>query len=213
METPIRITSPRDERVFIRVTHGHFVTSHAHINHYVGTSDIKHNHIVSTEAAALLAEYYTTRGIEVDTVLCLYETQTLGAYLAHELARPSMMSPNPNPNIYVLGAEYDMQGNIIFRDNLQRMIKEQRVVVLMSCITSGKTIERAIESVGYYGGSVVGISAAFSATKYINGIEVNCIFDEDDLPNYEAYDVRSCPLCKQGLPVDALANGYGYSKL
>ncbi len=213
MDNVIKITSPRDDRVFIRVTHGHFVTANAHINYYVGTSDIKHNHIVSTDTAMLMAEYYNTRGIEVDTVLCLYETQALGAYLAHELARPSMMSPNPNPNIYVIGPEYDVQGNIIFRDNLQRMIRDQKVIILISCITSGKTVERAIESIGYYGGNVVGISAAFSAAKNINGIDVNSIFTEEDLPGYEVYDAHHCPLCQQGKAVDAIANGYGYSKL
>ena len=124
-----------------------------------------------------------------------------------------MMSPNPNSNIYVVGAEYDAQGNIIFRDNLQRMIKDKKVLILISCITSGKTVDRAIESVGYYGGSVVGISAAFSATRTIDGIEVNSIFTEDDLPGYEVYDIHNCPLCQQGAPVDAIANGYGYSRL
>lgn len=213
MDNVIKITSPRDDRVFIRVTHGHFVTANAHINYYVGTSDIKHNHIISTDTAMLMAEYYNTRGIEVDTVLCLYETQALGAYLAHELARPSMMSPNPNSNIFVIGPEYDAQGNMIFRDNLQRMVRDKKVVILISCITSGKTVDRAIESIGYYGGKVVGITSAFSAVKNINGIEVNSIFTADDLPGYEIYDAHNCPLCQQGKPVDAIANGYGYSRL
>ena len=213
MDNVIKITSPRDDRVFIRVKHGHFVTANAHINYYVGTSDIKHNHSVSTDTAMLLAEYYNTRGIEADTVLSLYETQVLGAYLAHELARPSMMNPNPSQSLYALGAEYDAQGNIIFRDNLQRMIRNKRVIILMSCITSGRTVERAIASVRYYGGTVVGISAAFSATKSIAGIEVNSIFTDDDLPGYEVYDPRNCPLCRMGVPVDAIANGYGYSQL
>ncbi|MCD7723826.1 MAG: orotate phosphoribosyltransferase [Clostridiales bacterium] len=207
------INSNRARGVFIRVTNGHFITANAHINYYVGTSDIKHNHAVSTDTAMLLASYYNERAIDIDTVLCLYETQALGAYLAHELARPSMMSPNPNTNIYVLGSEYDAQGNIIFRDNLKRMIKGKNVLLLMSCITSGKTVEKAIESVQYYSGVVVGISAAFSAAKEIMGIEVNSIFTEEDLPGYEVYDKHSCPLCKQGMPVDAIANGYGYSKL
>ena len=213
MDNVIKITSPRDERVFIRVKHGHFITANAHINYYVGTSDIKHNHAVATDTAMLLSEYYNTRGIEADTVLCLYETQALGAYLAHELARPSMMNPNPSHSIYSLGAEYDAQGNIIFRDNLQRMIRDKRVIIIMSCITSGRTVERAIESVGYYGGTVVGICAAFSSARSIAGIEVNSIFTEEDLPGYEVYDVHNCPLCRQGVPVDAIANGYGYSQL
>lgn len=213
MQADAVIRSRRDDRVFIRIKRGHFVTSGEHINYYVGTSDIKHNHEVSVDTAMLMAQYYVERGIEADSVLCLYETQALGAYLAHELSRPSLMVPNPPNNIFVLGPEYDQTGNIIFRDNLIRMIEGKRVIVLISCITSGGTVERAIESVNYYNGYVVGISAAFSAKHEIYGIEVNSIFNEEDLPDYHIYSKHSCPLCRARMPIDALANGYGYSKI
>lgn len=213
MENIITITSKRNERVFIHLKQGHFITASAHINCYVGTSDIKHNHDVSVDTAMLMAEYYNTRGIEIDTVLCLYETQALGAYLAHELARPSMMTPNPTSNIFVLGPEYDASGNMIFRDNLTKMINGKKVLVLISCITSGKTVDRAVESVKYYGGEVVGVTSVFSAVKEVDGIEVNTIFTEEDISDYKVYDKHNCPLCTAGVPVDAIANGYGYSKL
>jgi len=192
---------------------GHFVSSNNHINFYVGTSDIKHNHDVSVDAAMLLSEYYNTYGIEINTVLCLYETQALGAYLAHELSRPSMMSPNPSRSIFVLGAEYDALGNLIFRDNLLRMIKDKNVLILISCITSGRTVERAMESVQYYGGTVAGVSSVFSAVDTIRGVPVNTIFNLGDIPSYTAYHATNCPLCQQGLPVNAITNGYGYSML
>mgnify|MGYP002537169316 CR=1 FL=1 len=147
----------RNEDVFIHAIPGHYVTASAHLNYYVGTSDIKHNRVVSVEAAKLLAEYYSVRNMDVDTVLCLYETQALGAYMAQELASPSMLAPNPDLQVYVLGPEYDTQGNMIFRDNLRRMIQGKNVVVLISCITSGRTVERAVQSARYYGGNVIGI--------------------------------------------------------
>ena len=114
-KTIYTITSGRNEHVFIHAMPGHFVSSSSHLNFYIGTSDIKHNHDVSVDAAMMLASYYHERGIEVDTVLCLYETQALGAYLAHELQRANMLNPNPDSTVYVLGPEYDAQGNIIFR--------------------------------------------------------------------------------------------------
>ena len=152
-KTIYTITSDRNERVFIHAMPGHFVSSSSHLNFYIGTSDIKHNHDVSVDAAMMLASYYHERGIEIDTVLCLYETQALGAYLAHELQRANMLNPNPDSTVYVLGPEYDAQGNIIFRDNLRKLITGKKVLLLISCITSGKTIERAMESVSYYGNS------------------------------------------------------------
>lgn len=210
-KTVYTITSDRDEKVFIHAMPGHFITASSHLNFYIGTSDIKHNHDVSVDAAMLLAQYYNERDIKIDTVLCLYETQALGAYLAHELSRPSMLNPNPGVSIRVLGPEYDAQGNIIFRDNLRKLISQKRVLLLISCITSGKTIRRAMESVSYYGGETVGVSAAFSAIDEIDGIAVNKIFGKEDVPGYAAYPAGACPHCKAGEKVDALANGYGYS--
>lgn len=85
----------RNEDVFIHAIPGHYVTASAHLNYYVGTSDIKHNRVVSVEAAKLLAEYYSVRNMDVDTVLCLYETQALGAYMAQELAKPQYAGAQP----------------------------------------------------------------------------------------------------------------------
>ena len=164
MNNPIyTITSNRDEDVFIHAMPGHFISASTHLNYYVGTSDIKHNHDVSVEAAKLMANYYNERNIRIDTVLCLYETQALGAYLAHELQQTTMYDPYPQETVYVLGPEYDASGNMIFRDNLRKLINGKRVVLLISCITSGKTIQRAMSSVGYYGGEVAGVTAIFSA--------------------------------------------------
>lgn len=207
------ITSPRNDRVFIHVMQGHFISSNNHINYYIGTSDVKHNHNVSVDTAMLLAEYYATNDIHIDTVLCLYETQALGAYLAHEISRPSMLTPNPDQDVFVVGSEYDAAGNLIFRDNLRRMINGKDVLILISCITSGRTVERAMESVQYYGGRVAGVSAVFSAIDSIAGVHVNTIFNKDDVPGYAAYPAHNCPLCQTGMPVDAISNGYGYSKM
>lgn len=213
MDKPIyTITSKSDERVFIHAMPGHFISASSHLNYYIGTSDIKHNHNVSVDASMLMARYYVERNINVNTVLCLYETQALGAYLAHELSRPTMLNPNPD-TVYVLGPEYDASGNIIFRDNLKKLINGKDVVILISCITSGKTVQRAMESVAYYGGKVAGITSIFSATPSIDGVEVNTIFTKEDVPGYEAYNPHDCPHCKAGEKVDAIANGYGYSLL
>lgn len=207
------ITYPKNENVFIHVMPGHFISANNHINYYVGTSDIKHNLNVSTQAAKLMAEYYSTNGIDVDTVLCLYETQALGAYLAKELSNSTMMAPNPDQTVFVVGSEYDAAGNLIFRDNLRRMIYGKNVVVLISCITSGRTVERAIESVRYYGGKVAGISSVFSMQSKISGVPVSSLFTTDDIPGYISYPSHDCPLCQKGVAVDAISNGYGYSKI
>ena len=39
------------------------------------------------------------------------------------------------------------------------------------------------------------------------------LFDVNDVLNYEAYPVGECPFCKKGHKIEAMVNGYGYSKL
>lgn len=207
------ITCPKNEKIFIHALPGHYISASSHLNYYIGTSDIKHNYDVSIETASLMAEYYIQRDIDVDTVLCLYETQALGAYLAQELSKPSILNRNKNGSRYSLGPEYDAAGNIIFRDNLKKMIKGKSIILLISCITSGKVIKRAIESTQYYGGHIAGITSIFSAVDEIDGIEVNTIFTPADIPNYQSFAVHNCQLCKDKMPVNALINGYGYSTI
>ena len=62
-------------------------------------------------------------------------------------------------------------------------------------------------------GELVGIGAIFSAIDTVQGIEVKSIFTDGDLPKYDNFAPNSCPLCKQGIKVDALINSFGYSKL
>ena len=56
-KTIYTITSDRNERVFIHAMPGHFVSSSSHLYFYLGTSDIKHNHDISVDAAMMLARY------------------------------------------------------------------------------------------------------------------------------------------------------------
>ena len=39
------------------------------------------------------------------------------------------------------------------------------------------------------------------------------LFNTADLPDYASYSPDECPLCKQGMEVDAVVDKYGYSKL
>ena len=71
MSNVYTITHPKNENVFIHVMPGHFISANNHINYYVGTSDIKHNLNNSIDAAKLLAEYYSTNNIDVETKLFL----------------------------------------------------------------------------------------------------------------------------------------------
>ena len=44
-------------------------------------------------------------------------------------------------------------------------------------------------------------------------VPVVSLFNTGDLPEYASYAPQDCPLCRQGLEVDAVVDKYGYSKL
>ena len=191
---------------------GHFATSHSHINTYIDMSTVKCRHNNARETAKTLAEKYVTT-LSVDTIICLDGTEMIGAYMAEILSDNSVMSLNSGKNISVVTPEFNPMGQMIFRDNTQRMIKNMQVLLLVASATTGKTIDRAVECIEYYEGSVCGISAIFSAAKESHGLEINTIFTDRDLPEYRAYSHADCPYCKQKMRVEAIVNSYGYSKL
>ena len=70
-----------------------------------------------------------------------------------------------------------------------------------------------MECIDYYGGNVAGITAIFATVDSCAGYRVTSIFDPSTLGDYQSYDSRECPWCKQGKPIDALVNSFGYSSL
>ena len=93
------------------------------------------------------------------------------------------------------------------------MIAGKHVLVLAASVTTGFTVQGAVEAIRYYGGDPVGIASIFASVEECAGYPVASIFDTHDLPDYETYDSHSCPWCRQGKKIDALVNSFGYSSL
>lgn len=213
MEDRLRdLRSERNPKARIKVMEGHFATTHSHINMYMDMSTVKYRHNNARETARELAANYLT-STPIDTIVCIEGTELIGAYMAEILSENSVMSINSGKNISVLTPELDQTGQMFFRDNAQRMVQNMQVLLLAASTTTGKSVNRAIECVAYYGGRVSGISSIFSAVNQIGGIEVNAIFHQEDLPQYKIYSSHDCPYCKANQKVEALVNSYGYSKL
>ena len=196
----------------LRYARGHFATNHSHINYYI---DITYQKTCLAEAKAIavdLAKHFTSTK-QVDTVLCLDGTAVIGTALANELVKPSFAGVNSHQDIHVLEPEYNANSQIIFRDNIKPMIKDKHVLVLMASMTTGFTAKRSIEAIGYYGGYIAGVAALYSAVTEAGGYPVASVYTLADLPDYKSYDYRECPYCKQGMPIDALVNSFGYSAL
>lgn len=196
----------------LRYARGHFATNHSHINYYIDITFQKTRLSEARDVARqLVAGLHTTT--QVDTILCLDGTAVIGTCLADELTKSGFRSVNAHNTIYVLEPEYNANSQIIFRDNNKSMIRGKHVLVLMASMTTGFTAKRSVEAIGYYGGYVAGVAALYSAVRDAGGYPVASVYTLSDLPDYASYDYRECPYCKQGIPLDALVNSFGYSAL
>ena len=196
----------------LRVARGHFATNHSHINYYI---DITYQKTRLAEASASARELVShfINDTPVDTILCLDGTAVLGTCVAQELTKSGFRTINQHQTIYVLEPEYNANSQIIFRDNVQQMIRDKHVLILMASVTTGFTAKRSIEAIGYYGGRVAGVAAIYRAVDEVAGYPVRSVYSIQHLPDYASYDYRECPYCKQGQKLDALVNSFGISKL
>lgn len=196
----------------IRITPGHFSTNHSHINYYVDTTALKARQSEAEQAAKALATRYAYDTV-VDTIVCIEGTNVIGAFLAQKLSEVGVLSMNAHKTIYVIEPEYDNNGQLIFRDNTRPMIAGKNIIVLLADVTTGRTTARCVEAIQYYGGIVRGVCALFSVVDQVKEFPVNAIFTRNELADYQAYPPADCPYCKKGIPLDALVNSYGFSRL
>ena len=147
------------------------------------------------------------------TILCLDGTEVIGACMASELTRDGYVNMNAHQTIYVVTPEHTTGSQLLFRENTSPMIAGKHVLILAASVTTGYTAQAAVEAINYYGGQVVGIGAIFATQTECAGYPVTSIFNPNDLGDYQSYDSRDCPWCKQGKRIDALVNSFGYSSL
>jgi orotate phosphoribosyltransferase len=115
--------------------------------------------------------------------------------------------------MYITSPEYNVIGQMMFRENNKHMIHGKRVLILIDTATTGGTLKSAIGSVRFYGGTPIGISAIFSMATQIENIPIRSLYSMRDLPDYKSFRPEECPLCQANTPVDAICNGFGYSSV
>ena len=207
-----KIDYAKNKDVVLRYIPGHFVTPNSHVNYYMDLTDMKSRQREARATGEELAEMYLTTDI-IDTILCLNGMEVVGAYLANKLTKAGIISANRHQTMYITSPEYNVSGQMMFRENNQHMIRGKKVLILIDTATTGDTLRSAVGSVKFYGGQVVGISAIYSVATQIEGFQIRSLYSTRDLPDYMSYRPVSCPLCESGTPVDAICNGFGYSTL
>ena len=197
--------------VTLRVAQGHFATRHSHINYFI---DVTRQQSCLQEAEAVAQQLAQRLPYAVvDTILCMDGTRVIGTCLARRLTQEGYGSVNQGKEIYLLRENVSSGGQLIFRDNARFMLEDKNVLVLLASITTGSTVEKGMRCIQYYSGNVSGVASIYSHLTEVEGVPVVSLFNTGDLPEYASYAPQDCPMCKQGLEVDAVVDKYGYSKL
>ncbi|MCI5584227.1 MAG: orotate phosphoribosyltransferase [Lachnospiraceae bacterium] len=212
MQDMIKISSKQHPNVILKAIPGHFVTPNSHVNYYLDMTTLKTRLSEASAAARELSAQIAVSTI-VDTIVCIDGCEIIGAFLADELTRAGIYSMNAHKTIYIITPEFVSTGQLVFRENFLPMIKGKNVLLLLASATTGQTIVKATQALRYYGASISGISAVFSAANSMMGIPIRSLFTIADLPDYKAYDPEGCSLCKNNQPIDAFANAFGYSRI
>ncbi len=206
-------TRNKNTNLQLKVIPGHFATNHSHINYYVDMTAPRMIYREARKVAEVLSRKYKNI-VPVDTIFCLDGTEVIGAMLAEQLADAHLgMGSHAKKDVAVVTPETDNTGRLILRDNLKPLVKNRDCVILVASASTGYTVHKGIETVRFYGGMIRGVSAIFSKIRHQDNIQVDSVFTLEDLPDYKSYDFTNCPYCKRGEPIDAIANGHGYSEL
>jgi hypothetical protein len=202
----------KNPAIKMNVIPGHFTTSQFHISHYLDLYDLKTNVSLARDVAIELALPYLTT-TPVDTIVCMEGTEVIGAYMAEELLQEGTSVINSGKEIHVVTPMSNVNRKLMFQSNIRNLILNQNTVLLVSSISSGITINSALECLSYYGAIVVGISALFSAYTEKSEYEINAMFTSEDIPDYKIFSPDQCAMCKQGHKLDALIIHDGYTKM
>lgn len=206
------VSCKSNKNIKLSVSIGHFATSHAHIDHYMSFTDMRTNCHMARFCAQELAKFYT-HSKPIDTIICLEYTQVIGSYVASILTEPGSRGVNERHQISVITPESNSSGQLVFPGDVQNLVSNKSILVLISTVSTGRSLERALECIAYYGGHLVGVAALFSAVEKSAGVEIHSLFSPDDVPDYHSYHSSECPYCQKGRKLDGLVNAAGYTRI
>jgi orotate phosphoribosyltransferase len=168
--------------------------------------------MVANDVAQELAIPYFTSTI-VDTIVCMEKTEVIGAFLAQELLQHGATVMNSGSEIHVVTPTNNVNGNMIFQDNVAGWISNQHVLLLIASVSSSRALHIGMDCISYYGGRLAGISALFVASPDNQKNQINALFTSEDIPGYKMFTTAECEMCKEDIKLDAIVSSEGYTKI
>ena len=201
----------KNPSIKMKVVPGHFTTNSFHLTHYMDLNNLKTNALTARAVARELAMPYLSDAL-ADTIVCIEGTEVIGAYLAEELLQKGAHYRSSDRQIHVIVPVSNVYRKLMFQHDMQELIDNKNIILLVSSISSGTSLNSALECLKYYGGKVIGISTLFNAYPEQFEREIHALFTSHDIPGYMLYSPNKCPICDEGRKLDAIIIHDGYIK-
>jgi len=205
------ISLAKNPNITVDIIPGHYTTSNMHTNNYLDVSSLRSDAIVARDVAREIVLPYSSTPI--DTIVCMEKMEVIGAYVAQELFQEDSSGINSGNRIKVLSPLNNAYGNLVFSGRVIKWITNKNILLLMGTISSGSTLKKIIECISYYGGTISGISALYSASPITSSTEIHTLFSSADIPGYKIFTASECEFCKEGIKLDAIVSSEGYTKI
>ncbi len=206
----VTVSAKGNRKILLNIYPGHYATSHAHVDTYFSMTEVRTDCAMAAEAADVLASYF--RYTPVDTVISLEYTQIIGAFVAQNLSSHGR-DINSGADLHVVTPQVNSNNQLTFSSDMQPYVTGKNVLLLLSTVSTGRSLARAAECIRYYGGRLAGIASIFSAIGESGGMPVRSIFTSADLSSYNSYRSDECPFCKNGRKLDGFITTAGYTEI
>ena len=206
------ISLTKNPAIAIDIIPGHFTTNNMHTNNYLDVSALKSNTAIAREVAREIAIPYLSSTL-IDTIVCMEKMEVVGAYTAQELVQDGTSVMNTGNAIHVVSPINNAYGKLTFPDSAVKWVAGKNILLLFATVSSGRSLNIALECISYYGGNLAGISTLYRASHVKTEKDVNCLFTADDIPGYKLFSTGECEMCKEGHKLDAIISSEGYTKI
>lgn len=178
-------------------TDSHFVyTSGLHGSVYVNKDAIYLHPMETTMICRLFAERYQHYDIDV-VVGPAVGGIILAQWTAYHLTQLKGKEIN---GVYT---EKDSEGNQIFERGYGELVRGRKVLIVEDITTTGGSVRKVIDSVKKAKGKVIAVSTMVNRNpKGMNSKSLKIPFSALCTLETKAYQAKTCPLCKNKIPVN-----------
>jgi orotate phosphoribosyltransferase len=185
------------------ITGGHFVlTSGKHASIYIN-KDALYSH---TELTSQVCEEFArkVKDLEIDSVVGpALGGIILSQWTAHHLSKMK------GKEVFAVYTEKTLDGGQAFTRGYDKFVAGKNVLVVEDLTTTGESAKKVAEAVARAGGRVAAVCVMVNRNPdEVNERYFDAPFFALDTLKVEAYDENSCPMCRDGVPVNTTV-GHG----